>query len=90
MLKIMQFFKENSSLSSMRGVMITWCMGVLGVWGYLSLDKGALMEIPESVVFLVGILVTGKYLQKGVEVTSSDTCDEQDISELELATKKEK
>ncbi len=73
----LQILKEGSGdLSSVRGVMVAWCLGVLLVWGYNSIVAHILSDIPESVVAIIGILVTGKYFQKKIEVKPSECTEE--------------
>lgn len=72
--KLSQILQDsNSEFSSMRSVMLLWCVGVLLMWAYICFKKLTLLEIPESVVATIAVVVTGKYFQKRVE-TKNTTC----------------
>jgi hypothetical protein len=64
----LQFFQEsNGRLSSTRLAFLLWAIGVLVTWMSNSLTTGELHPIPESIIALMGILMTGKVVQKTVE-----------------------
>ena len=74
-LNFLQFLQDgNGDFSSMRGIMIAWAIGVLLTWMYASVVSSALLPIPESVIALIGILVTGKAVQKKIE--KKEGCNE--------------
>lgn len=65
MSKILEFLQEdNGGFSSSRLAFLLWSAGVLIAWGIISLRNGALQVIPESVATVIGILMTGKVVQK--------------------------
>lgn len=67
---LLQFFQERGgALSSNRLIFICWMAGMLTVWINLSLKDQKMAEIPESNIIVIGILYTGKVLQKSVETT---------------------
>lgn len=63
------FLSDCSNESSVRLAFLTWCLGVLLVWGYVCIHENELAIIPDSVIYVLGILMTGKYLSKKVEVS---------------------
>lgn len=64
-MKFMEFFHEaDASLSATRLALLLWIFGVLGVWMFTSLKAGHLEDIPESVSTIIGVLMTGKVVQK--------------------------
>jgi hypothetical protein len=66
-----QFFQDtDGKLSATRLVMIIWAFGVLIVWGFVTLKTGTLTELPNSVVEILGIVLTGKVVQKFGENSS--------------------
>ena len=69
-LNFFQFLQDESgAYSSSRGILIAWAIGVLFCWGWVSLTSSILQPIPETVLALIGILVTGKTIQKKIEKT---------------------
>ena len=68
---IREFFSEDSKLSSMRlatvGTIVLFVPVFVVAWAYSSFTNSTLTEIPTSVVWLLGVLLTGKVFQKGVE-----------------------
>lgn len=67
-MSFLQFFQEsNGRLSSTRLAFLLWAIGVLVTWMSNSLTTGELHPIPESIIALMGILMTGKVVQKTVE-----------------------
>ena len=60
-----QFFKEdNGNLSATRLTMILWAFGIFAIWAYVSCHKKEISEIPASVITIMGIMVSGKAVQK--------------------------
>jgi len=68
LIKALEFLQEsNGTLSSNRLLFIIWILGVLSVWIVLCLKSGTLLEIPDSVTAITGIIITGKVTQKFAE-----------------------
>jgi len=68
-----QFFQDSDGkLSATRLVMILWVIGTFLIWSYISIKSVALVQLPSSVVDILGILLTGKVVQKFGE-TSPDS-----------------
>ena len=64
-MKILEFLQEdNGNFSSSRLAFLLWVVGVLLVWAIASIKSGSLLDIPESVATVIGILMTGKVVQK--------------------------
>ena len=64
-MKFSEFFQDNSGgLSATRLGFLLWVVGVLAVWMYASYVKKALQPIDSSVVTVIGILMTGKTVQR--------------------------
>lgn len=61
---------ENKDFSSVRLVLVTWALGILTVWAYVSVTKGDLQPLDQSLSLIMGILMTGKVAQKQIEVKS--------------------
>lgn len=73
MKKSLQFFKDdNGELSSTRLAFLAWAIGVLVVWIISSLTTGSLQKIDDSIGIILGILMSGKVVQKFAE-KSADT-----------------
>ena len=70
--KFAEFFQENNgTLSATRLAFLIWAFGVLVVWGIPSIRHEKLEPIPESVVVVIGMLMTGKVVQKFSESSTS-------------------
>lgn len=64
-MKLLEFLQEdNGGFSSSRLAFLLWIAGVLIAWIIASIKGGSLQEIPDSVVTVIGILMTGKIVQK--------------------------
>lgn len=64
-MKILEFLQEDSGdFSASRLAFLLWIVGVLVVWLITSVKSGSLNEIPDSVATVMGILMTGKVVQK--------------------------
>lgn len=64
-MKIMEFLQEdNGSFSATRLAFLLWLIGVLATWIFISIKNSSLTTIPDSVITLIGILMTGKVVQK--------------------------
>lgn len=67
-MNILQFLQEdNGNFSSTRLAFLLWVIGVLVVWIFISIKSSTLQSINESVLILLGILMTGKVSQKFAE-----------------------
>ena len=70
-MKFFDFLRDDSPYSTMR--VATFLIIALFIpcfvtqWTWLSAVKGVLQDIPESVQWLLGILLGAKIIQKGVE-----------------------
>lgn len=63
--KLSEFLEENDgSFSATRLAFLLWAIGVLTVWIIVSLQKWALQPIDGSISTILGILMTGKVIQK--------------------------
>ena len=51
----------------MRFVMILWLVGILVAWLFVSWRTTTLANIPDSVLAIAGIFITGKAVQKQIE-----------------------
>lgn len=73
-MKILGFLKDNSPISTMRIAFllsITLFIPCFVIqWAWLSAVKGSLQVIPDSVMYLLEVLLGGKVAQKGIEVLS--------------------
>lgn len=64
-MKLYEFFQEdNGHLSSTRLAFLFWTIGVLVVWSISSLRGTGLAELPESIEIIIGLLMSGKVVQK--------------------------
>lgn len=64
-MKVLEFLQEdNGGFSASRLAFLLWALGVLVVWIANSLHGHTLQEIPETVVTIIGVLMTGKVAQK--------------------------
>jgi hypothetical protein len=61
----LEFFQENDgSLSATRLGFLLWVFGVFVIWAFASWSKMQLQPIDSSVITVIGILMTGKVVQK--------------------------
>ncbi|MBI5694883.1 MAG: hypothetical protein HZC51_03945 [Nitrospirae bacterium] len=64
-MNIQKFLQENNGdYSSARLALLLWVGGVLIVWAKSSITNGQIQAIPESVQVILGILMSGKVVQK--------------------------
>lgn len=71
MKRLGEFFQEqNGSFSSTRLAFLLWAIGVLAVWIVISIRGGAIQPLPESLIMILGVLMTGKVVQKWAEPKS--------------------
>lgn len=69
--KLAEFLEDgDGSLSSTRLAFLLWAIGVLVVWIIASVEKKTLQPIDSSVTTVLGILMTGKVVQKFGEAKS--------------------
>jgi hypothetical protein len=63
--KMLEFLQENNGgFSATRLGFLLWVIGVLVVWMINSLKEKGLAPIDSSVTAVIGILMTGKVVQK--------------------------
>jgi hypothetical protein len=63
--KLSEFLQdEDGSLSATRLAFLTWVFGALTTWVVSSYNHQKMQEIPQSVQVMIGILMTGKAVQK--------------------------
>lgn len=66
-----QFFEdEEGHLSSTRLAFLAWALGMLFVWGSISIQNGKLAEIDNTEIYILVTLMAGKVLQKNIEVSA--------------------
>ena len=66
-MKLFEFLQEdNGNFSSSRLALLLWVVGVLVAWIIASVksEPRMLQAIPDSVIVVIGILMTGKVTQK--------------------------
>jgi hypothetical protein len=64
-MKFSSFLEDNSGgFSATRLAFLLWTVGVLAVWIYTSIANKSLADINSSVVTIIGILMTGKTVQR--------------------------
>jgi hypothetical protein len=56
--------EDDGKWSATRLALLLWVVGVLMIWGYSSMRAGQMQEVPETVVTVIGILTTGKVVQR--------------------------
>jgi hypothetical protein len=72
-LNFLQFLQDgNNEFSSMRLIVLLWSVGILLMWMFCSFSNKCLQPLPESVIAVMGILVTGKAVQKKIEQPKQD------------------
>lgn len=64
-MKVSEFLQDGfGSFSATRLAFLLWALGVLLVWAYTSIQKGSpSLPIDNSVIVVLGILMTGKVTQ---------------------------
>lgn len=60
---------KNGKQSSVRVTMLVWFSVVLASWLWVSYSNNELQEIPQSVVYILGILILGKSAQSFTDAT---------------------
>lgn len=61
------FQEENGKNSATRVVFVLWGLGVLFVWILVSIGQQSLQTLDQSIIYILGILMTGKVGQKYFE-----------------------
>ncbi len=61
------FQEENGKNSATRVVFVLWGLGVLAVWIIVSIGQQQLQILDPSIIYVLGILMTGKVGQKWFE-----------------------
>jgi hypothetical protein len=62
---ISNFLSDNSGgMSSMRLIMAVWFLGALVLWMLVSFQKAEIQPMPESIITLLGIVLSGKVVQR--------------------------
>jgi hypothetical protein len=65
---IRELFSDlNGGLSSSRLLTTTVVFAVVGTWAYVSVRTGALQALPETVVWLLGLVLTARTVQRTTE-----------------------
>lgn len=85
--KLSQFFQDdNDRFSATRLAFLSWIFGVLIIWGVGSFHDKKMQDIPSSIQVLIGVLMTGKVVQKFSEVSGSTaTADKPAIEKVNTA-----
>ncbi len=64
-MKLQQFLQEdNGRFSATRLAFLFWSIGVLVVWITISLYQHTLSDLPQSIYLIIGMLMSGKVIQK--------------------------
>jgi len=67
-MKSPDFLRESSGLSSSyRVIFVMWGVVPLLVWALLSVKAGEFLPLPPEYLYLMGLLITGKLVQKPLE-----------------------
>lgn len=66
--KLTSLLSEDNSISSMRFIAIMFSVAWCTLYCIISLKNGRLEEIPESVVYFFGVVLSAKVAQKVVEL----------------------
>ena len=75
-MKLSSFLEDNSGgFSATRLAFLLWAVGVLAVWIYSSIENNNLAKIDNTVVTVLGILMTGKAVQRFGEKSDSSGDD---------------
>jgi len=59
-----QFTEDNGNYSSMRTQFNLWSFGLFAVWVYLSVLKSEMAQIDPTTLGVLGLFITGKFVQK--------------------------
>lgn len=50
-----------------RGLFVSWAIGVLAIWMLLTIVKKEMQPLDDSIIYVLGILMTGKVGQRFAE-----------------------
>jgi hypothetical protein len=76
MKNLSSFFEDNNGgLSATRLAFLLWAVGVLAVWIYSSIKNATLQPVDNSITTILGILMTGKVVQRFGEKPDSASVD---------------
>lgn len=87
--RLLEFVEENNgSLSATRLAFLLWVIGVLVVWIVDSLRSGTPQSVTGDVATIIGILMTGKVVQKFGEepAPGQDVPDSADVNKTKAAS----
>lgn len=71
---VLQFLQEsNGNSSSIRVLMLGYGIGILLVWMFLSVKSGNMVNIPDSVSIILGIVTSAKVISKPFENKPCET-----------------
>ncbi len=88
--KLSQFFQDdNDRFSATRLAFLSWIFGVLIIWGVGSFHDKKMQDIPSSIQVLIGVLMTGKVVQKFSEVSGSTATADKPAPKMILMDKEE-
>ena len=65
--KLQEIFSETGQTSSMRVAMVVGLLCVFAVFVFAAFDMATFPEIPQEVLWLVGLLIGGKVSSKAFE-----------------------
>lgn len=75
-MKIFDFLRDDSPYSTMRVtvflIQVLFFPCFVYTWTYLSITKQMIMNVPDGVIWLVGVTLGFKTLQKGIEVVKKN------------------
>jgi hypothetical protein len=67
-MKALEFLQEdNGGFSATRLGFLLWVVGTMITWSVCSIKTGTLLELPSSIEVILGILMSGKVVQKFAE-----------------------
>lgn len=70
MKKLIEFFEDDTKMLSMtRLIFFLWGSGVLSAWIYTCINSKILVALPENIIIILGILMSGKVVQSFSENT---------------------
>lgn len=74
-MKFLEFLRDDSPWSTMRVatfvVIALFVPTFVAIWGYLSVLNHQLQVIPDSVMWLLGVVLGAKTIQKAIEVAQN-------------------
>src|SRR5438132_37037 len=67
-MRLTEFLEDNEGgLSTIRLATLVWVAGMVVVWAWVSFIKRELADVPNGVLGVLGILITGKTIQRFAE-----------------------